>query len=1065
MENENLWETAYEELKTTQDTKNMVAVHEKIMSLQLKRSKDQSAESQRLDNSRIDLGNVENAFGKWNATEQKEAMHIIAQDGLFRAQRNSTTQEAAVSVTRFVKSCRESISTALSASPAASIAWAGVCTILPLLENGINQRLEHAVLLAYVLDQAEWYSKLSANFATQSRMAADGIVGSGVLREDLKRKIVDILKLLIKANMDSVCRYYHTNKLIVFLGDSIKFSDWAETLQTIKKAEEVFRTRSRQYYDDVIAKSISSIDKHMEKQNQRTRYNETLKLWSKYQTHRAEVDHQKILAGTGDWFFEHPDFATWSQWASESSLLVLKADPGCGKSILASEAIRRLEKEGSHTVAHFFFKRSSEDSNAVDALKAILHQLLDKHDELLDRPVKGATSISDYMSRNSEAPPGRMVDILWDILEAATGPPNDNGINMACVLDGMDECEIGADEFCERLQNYFAKGGQRIKFLITSRWNDSRLWPAKVSFKNITSCRMIDVTKIEGNDKGKDCETRLRDERIRLSRHRDINRVIEHGIKSLTSDADESKQLENLLQPGPRRTFLWACIVFRYLRVEKGKADASPRSWIDRITRKYDTDRLTKYVDDVYEQLLDEAGHLWRDKEQLAVIFKIVAAAKRPLTLHELRIACAIHAIEPAKNKQDERLKDIERLKSMMMSKVTDIDEFRETIQQKCGFFLELDCFDRVSFFHETAREFLVEGWGERRSEYEAGQVRAIGPWKRSVNMRGAHNILATICVRAIFIRLISVSPAREPELVETPLEEDITCAKDFGFFAYSSEALDGHMRGWRNSDSRALVNDTMGFLYIKSYHVGISATLSKLCTWALNQLNPSQAQQGLHPGASATIDDFPGLVATGLAELAVHTTPKSNINHPKRLLLLADCYFARFGILHNLSDLREAIDLIYEAKEQMTKVEYYTDGSKMEHTLPELARRRAAKVEEDVMIGEELARRLDEFSENRLERYKFTRDEENLTQAISLKRDAIGFTDEHGLVYNIRKAEACLLECENRSNDAKGPLAEEVEAWIGKHEATSHVSKELDERLDELRRQIGSIRAAIEGN
>lgn len=58
-------------------------------------------------------------------------MQRIANEGLDQAKRMESTQEAGLAVTRFVKSCRESISAALAASATASIAWAGLCTILP----------------------------------------------------------------------------------------------------------------------------------------------------------------------------------------------------------------------------------------------------------------------------------------------------------------------------------------------------------------------------------------------------------------------------------------------------------------------------------------------------------------------------------------------------------------------------------------------------------------------------------------------------------------------------------------------------------------------------------------------------------------------------------------------------------------------------------------------------------------------------------------------------------------------------------------------------------------------
>jgi hypothetical protein len=76
-----------------------------------------------------------------------------------------------------------------------------------------------------------------------------------------------------------------------------------------------------------------------------------------------------------------------------------------------------------------------------------------------------------------------------------------------------------------------------------------------------------------------------------------VDRATEHGIQSLTSKADERGQLEKFLRTGSQRTFLWVYLVFKYLRVEKNKADTSAGPWTRRLTR------LLKDVDDAYEQL------------------------------------------------------------------------------------------------------------------------------------------------------------------------------------------------------------------------------------------------------------------------------------------------------------------------------------------------------------------------------------------------------------------------------------------------------------------------------
>jgi hypothetical protein len=77
-----------------------------------------------------------------------------------------------------------------------------------------------------------------------------------------------------------------------------------------------------------------------------------------------------------------------------------------------------------------------------------------------------------------------------------------------------------------------------------------------------------------------------------------------------------------------------------------------------------------------------------------------VIVAKKALTLRELRVACSIYEVGPAEYRW-----------------VGEGNDIRRTIHQKCGFILELDNLDRVTFFHQTAQEFLVEQRSVRVAE------------------------------------------------------------------------------------------------------------------------------------------------------------------------------------------------------------------------------------------------------------------------------------------------------------------------------------------------------------
>lgn len=89
--------------------------------------------------------------------------------------------------------------------------------------------------------------------------------------------------------------------------------------------------------------------------------------------HNAAKDRH--LEGTGQWFLESGEFATWS--TSPSSTLWIHGIPGCGKTILSSTVIQHLH----HTVEmkdliYFFFDFSDISKQSFDTMvRSLIFQL------------------------------------------------------------------------------------------------------------------------------------------------------------------------------------------------------------------------------------------------------------------------------------------------------------------------------------------------------------------------------------------------------------------------------------------------------------------------------------------------------------------------------------------------------------------------------------------------------------------------------------------------------------------------------------------------------------------
>ena len=98
---------------------------------------------------------------------------------------------------------------------------------------------------------------------------------------------------------------------------------------------------------------------------------------------RKNRSRRRVL-GTCEWFVTHELFNDWKN-KSDSSLLLVSADPGCGKSVLARYLIDEvLQKQTDRTTCYFCFKDDFADQkSSADAVCALIRQVLWQNPDLL----------------------------------------------------------------------------------------------------------------------------------------------------------------------------------------------------------------------------------------------------------------------------------------------------------------------------------------------------------------------------------------------------------------------------------------------------------------------------------------------------------------------------------------------------------------------------------------------------------------------------------------------------------------------------------------------------------
>ena len=398
------------------------------------------------------------------------------------------------------------------------------------------------------------------------------------------------------------------------------------------------------------------------------------------------------VEGTCEWFLEHPKYKTWK---SEScGPLLVSADAGCGKSVLAKHLID-YELQGESTVCYFFFK--DQDQNSVQqALRALLHQLLVK------RPILDKHVGSEYQKNGDNLV--NITSSLWKIFEGAI--EDEQAGSIIFVLDALDECaESDLKDLIKMLKRQFISmqnsTTSKIKFLLTSRPYEQIM----ADFRDLVD--YFPYVRIPGEEASEQIS-------------KEVNHVIEHRVRKLAKDqglnSDVEEALRKRLLRVQHRTYLWVYLVFKYIE-EQGLEKRTPQGV------KASLATLPNNVNEAYENILSKVtpGHQkWVEKT-----LRIIVAAASALTLEEMNVAVNVDT----------------SAKFVLDLDLEDEQTFANRLRHWCGLFVSIYG-GRVYLLHQTAREFLTVSLLPSELDRQPPWR-----WRRSMDMDMAHTTIAEICV------------------------------------------------------------------------------------------------------------------------------------------------------------------------------------------------------------------------------------------------------------------------------------------------------------------------------
>ncbi|KAJ5113811.1 hypothetical protein N7456_002345 [Penicillium angulare] len=417
-----------------------------------------------------------------------------------------------------------------------------------------------------------------------------------------------------------------------------------------------------------------------------------------YEWFKDRVESRVI--GTCQWLTEHEDFQRWLN--QESGPLLISADPGCGKSVLAKYLIdERLPRAA--TICYFFFK--DQDQNTVrQALCALIHQLISQTLCLIDHAMMEHKSNGDGIINSTSS--------LWSILEDCLQDPRAGPVII--VLDALDECaEAEFKNLVKNVENQFKqKPGTypNLKYLLTSRPYEQVV----SKFRAVT----FPLIRIPGEENSEAIS-------------HEINLVIKHRVGKLADlrgleenvEAHQivKKHLENRLLEIPHRTYLWVYLVFDYLENDNFRKTISG---VDSAIAV-----LPRSVNEAYEQILHKSPNHELTRRILNIILATMEA-KRPLILTELNVALSI----------DLQLDTDAKKKSYDHIEMERDADFKISFRDACGLFVSVYK-EKIYLIHQTAREFLLHIPQPLMSPLSQSG------WRNSFTRENSHRTLAEICI------------------------------------------------------------------------------------------------------------------------------------------------------------------------------------------------------------------------------------------------------------------------------------------------------------------------------
>jgi hypothetical protein len=525
---------------------------------------------------------------------------------------------------KFVQAFNRLISEAVKMSPEASVAWAGVSVLLPILTNPSAAEEANIDGLVYVTSRASYYVQLEPILQTKHNPVK--------LQPELDKHIVDLYKHILEFQVMTVLRVYRRwfSKLA---RDIFRNEDWEGMLSRIKDLEEIIRKDSNnistmasrdtlqdmkktaeEHYGEMQS-LLSVTNQHLEALEQQQR--RTNQILENIRLNLPEVPEARYDSGNvqddpkcepGTRARIQQVITDWADGDSVKRFYWLVGPAGTGKSTLARTIADSFDSQ-KRLVAGYFFKRGDQGRNDTTRFFATLAAQIADAIPPFKTCLRHIFQDEDPSSIEKKGLNHQFDILLWRPFENLD-PIHMGHSSKIIIIDALDECERldRLPQILALLSKLCSKHELRIRIFFTSRFTGV-IPDAFEPFLKANAVQKLELQTAFSE------ETRS-----------DINMFLHNKFEEIRKKCriqqnpwPTSEELDRIahLATSPNPLFIYAATLCRFVNdgQRPGPAKNKLKLWLAQC------DENKSQLDQMYEPILDEVFHGHDEKYNAQPLF------------------------------------------------------------------------------------------------------------------------------------------------------------------------------------------------------------------------------------------------------------------------------------------------------------------------------------------------------------------------------------------------------------------------------------------------------------